>query len=251
MLMANDSGTRRICLLTGAGGRLGADFCRRFGSVYDIVAVCRERIPNVRTQDQWHVDPLDQTREPLPGPIVYTITADLTADGSIERIIELAVARFGRIDVVVNAAAFVMRERLTTLAEHTHFLDRAFNVNATIPIRLAATVARMCWADSSAANRAYNHNVINISSGAGLGVVDAPGLGAYSASKVALNFLTCYLAEELAGISVRVNAIAPTTFPDIIPTEAVSYEIRAVDSASFTGQIVDLSSSNVRHAIHG
>lgn len=230
---------RKVCLITGAGGRLGSAFCSRYAAAYDIVAVCRDRLPaGVRTQDRWYVDPLAGPHE---DPSVFTITADLTDDGAIDRVVELTLARFGRIDLLINAAAFVQRERLTTLAESTAFLERALHVNATIPLQLAATIARRAWSDSPDENRARNRNVINVSSGAGLGFAPVPGLSAYSASKVALNFLTCALAGELEGTGVRVNAVAPTTFPDLIPTEVVADTLVAIDQDACTGQIIDLT----------
>jgi NAD(P)-dependent dehydrogenase (short-subunit alcohol dehydrogenase family) len=232
---------RRVCVITGAGGRLGSDFCRRYGDQYEIVAVSRSRVPNVRTQDQWHVDPLRAEAGPSAGSSVYSIVADLTEPGALDEVVERALGRCGRIDLLVNAAVFVQRERLTTLADRTEFLDRAFHLNATVPLALAATVVRAAWADTPDENRILGRNVINISSGAGLGYAPFPGLSAYSASKAALNFLTCYLADELGGIGVRVNAIAPTTFPGLIPTEAVSDEIVAVDSSAASGQIIELN----------
>jgi NAD(P)-dependent dehydrogenase (short-subunit alcohol dehydrogenase family) len=230
---------RRVCLLTGAGGRLGSDFCKRYASFYDIVAVCRHRPPPTATQHEWSLDPLG-ARSFVGEPTVFTITADLTEPGAVDRVVELTLARHGRVDVLVNAAALVRRERLTSLAEDSAFLDEAFKLNATVPTRLAAVLARECWIAEPNANRTANRNVVNVSSGAGLGIVDAPGLAAYSASKVALNFLTCYLSGELYGLGIRVNAIAPTTFPDLVPTERVTDEIVALDASEQTGQIIEI-----------
>jgi 3-oxoacyl-[acyl-carrier protein] reductase len=232
---------RRVCLFTGAGGRLGSDFCQRYADRYDIAAVGRSRVPNVRTQDQWHVDPLRPMAGPADEAQVFSISADLAEPGALDHVVERTLARFGRIDLLVNGAVFVQRERLTTLADRTEFLEQAFHTNATVPLALAATVVRAAWADTPDANRMLARNVINISSGAGLGYAPFPGLGAYSASKAALNFLTCYLADELRGIGVRVNAIAPTTFPGLIPTQAVSDEIVAVDQGTSSGQIFELN----------
>jgi len=242
MTSARSSSDRKVCLLTGAGGRLGSAFCRRHAHEYDIVAVCRARRPvGVADQDRWRIDPLVEEAGRLAGPEVFTICADLTDENAIARVVELALARFGRIDVVVNAAVFVERERLTTLADSTAFLENAFRVNATIPLQLAATVAREAWFDSVEDNRAWNRNVINVSSGAGLAFAPVAGLAAYSASKSALNFLTCALAAELEGLGVRVNALAPTTFPDLIPTAVVADTIAAVDGDTYTGRVVDLT----------
>jgi NAD(P)-dependent dehydrogenase (short-subunit alcohol dehydrogenase family) len=231
---------RRVCLLTGAGGRLGSDFCKRFADDYDIVAVYRDHLPPVADQERGFIDPL-HVGDPQDGePEVFTVRADLRDDGAADRVVELALARFGRVDLLVNAAAHIQHERLMTLARDTSSLDDAFELNATVPVRLAAILARTFWDGRMEENIAYNRNVINISSGAGLGFVSHPGLGAYSASKVALNFLTCYLAEELHGFGVRANAIAPTTFPDLIATSEVSKEIARLDGALGTGEIVEL-----------
>lgn len=242
MTAARTTREKKVCLLTGAGGRLGSAFCRRHAHEYDIVAVCRTRRPaGVADQDRWRIDPLAAEEGALAGPEVFTICADLTAEGAIDRVVELALARFGRIDLVVNAAVFVQRERLTTLADSTAFLEDAFRVNSTIPLQLAAAVAREAWFDSVDDNRAWNRNVINVSSGAGIAFAPVAGLAAYSASKSALNFLTCALAAELEGLGVRVNALAPTTFPDLIPTAVVADTIAAVDGESYTGRVVDLT----------
>jgi NAD(P)-dependent dehydrogenase (short-subunit alcohol dehydrogenase family) len=237
--MSASSAQRRVCLLTGAGGRLGSDFCRRYGASYDIAAVCRRRRPDVADQDRRYVDPL-RPDGPDEDVEVFTIDADLRRPGEAERVVDLALAHFGRVDLLVNAAAHVERERLTTLCESTSFLDDAMYVNATVPALLASSLARAFWDGRRAENVEQRRNVVNVSSGAGLGYVDSPGLAAYSASKVALNFLTCYQAAELRGMGVRVNAVAPTTFPELVPTEQVSDQIVAVDAGDLTGQIVEL-----------
>lgn len=240
---------RRVCVLTGAAGRLGNDFCSRYADVYDIVAVCRRRLPAVACQHRWPVDPLF----PVPddgwhGPPVHAIEVDLEDDDAPERIVETALARFGRIDLLVNAAVWVRHERLMALADVPDILDRHFRLNATIPVRLAATAGRLYWCDRAQDNVANNRNVVNISSLAGSGVVPNIGLGPYSASKSALNFLTCHLAEEFQGIGVRVNALAPTTFPDVLPTSSVSDEIVALDQGPLNGHIVELDERGVATA---
>jgi NAD(P)-dependent dehydrogenase (short-subunit alcohol dehydrogenase family) len=237
--MRTRTSQRRVCLLTGAGGRLGSDFCRRYGASYDIAAVCRRRRPDVADQDRRYVDPLRPDRR-HDAVEVFTIEADLRRPGEPERVVDTALAHFGRVDLLVSAAAHVERERLTALCESTSFLDDAMYVNATVPALLAASLARAFWDGRRAENVEQRRNVVNVSSGAGLGYVDSPGLAAYSASKVALNFLTCYQAAELRGMGVRVNAIAPTTFPELIPTERVSDQIVSVDSGELNGQIVEL-----------
>jgi dTDP-4-dehydrorhamnose reductase len=42
--------TRRVCLLTGAGGKLGTALLREFAPEYDIVATYRRTVPHVNSQ---------------------------------------------------------------------------------------------------------------------------------------------------------------------------------------------------------
>jgi NAD(P)-dependent dehydrogenase (short-subunit alcohol dehydrogenase family) len=66
------------------------------------------------------------------------------------------------------------------------------------------------------------------------------GQAVYSATKAALNFVTYHLASELWHIGIRVNAIAPNTFPGLVPTDRVVKEIMAFDASEETGRIVTL-----------
>jgi len=232
---------RRVCLLTGAAGVLGTDFCRRRRHEYDIVAVYRDGRPAVATQDEWSFDPLApeqpvaEQRDP-----VFSVHADLRDLGEIDRVVELALARFGRIDLVVNAAVHVHRDRLTCLASSTDMVDEAFAINATLPIALAAVVARRFWLHRRVENEAWGRNVVNVSSMASFGVVPGIGLSAYSASKVALNMLSAHLAAELRPVGVRVNVVAPTSFPRLVPTSVVSDAIVDVDNSDLTGTAVQV-----------
>jgi NAD(P)-dependent dehydrogenase (short-subunit alcohol dehydrogenase family) len=236
-----DSGEEpRVCLLTGAGGRLGNEFCTLFAGSFDVAAVTRRRVPAVSDQHRGYFDPCAGTDVPTVEPEIFTIEADLEDPTSCERIVELTLARFGRIDLLVNAAADVRYERLTTAATDPSALSRAFAVNAVAPMQLAATVARQFWDGRFRENQVYNRNVVNISSGAGVGHTGVPGLAAYSASKAALNFLTRFLADEFRGFGVRVNAVAPTTFPQLIATSEVAKEIVRLDGSRENGEIISL-----------
>ena len=232
---------RRVCLLTGAGGRLGSDFCRRYRSQYDIVAVYRRRPPPVAYQDTSPVDPLN----PRAGLLadrdrVFAIRANLADDNDLIRMVDMVLAVHGHVDLLVNAAVQARRDRLVSLAERSAWLDNAFYVNALLPIRLAAIIAHRHWLWSRDENAAMGRNIVNISSSASVGLVPHAGLGVYSATKAALNMLSCHLAEELGPVGVRVNVLAPTSFPGLIPTSAVSDAVVDLDQSGLTGCIVGL-----------
>ncbi|WP_280186833.1 SDR family NAD(P)-dependent oxidoreductase, partial [Nocardia gipuzkoensis] len=102
------TGERRVCLLTGASGTLGDAFCQAYYRDYDIVAVCRTRTPAVPSQLEWYVDPLaPEAAVPENDARVFVVRSDLTEPGEVERVVDLALARFGRVDLLVNNAAHV------------------------------------------------------------------------------------------------------------------------------------------------
>lgn len=228
-------------LLTGAGGLLGDTFCRRYAHRYDIVAVCRERVPGVPSQHESFLDPLDPSAEvPDNAARVFTVRADLTAPGQVDRVVELALARHGRIDVLVNNAGHQQHHPHGMVDGDAALLDleRHLAVNVSVPLHLAVRVAQHFWRDRAAENRAAGRHVVNISSLAGSRVFPGQGQGPYAASKAALNQLTRHLADEFDAFGVRVNALAPNSFPGRLPTEDVADAIVRLDSESITGRVI-------------
>jgi len=235
---------RRVCLLTGAGGRLGSVFCATQADEYDIVAVYRHRHPPVPSQLQSLVDPLDPDTPPYTGGSVFAVQADLAMPGQVERVVELALARFGHVDLLVNAAAAA--EFGSTLA-NSHLLDTAlqqFHLNTVLPARLAAVLAREYWRDTPGENRIRNRSVVNMSSISGVETYVSQGI--YGASKAALNALTRHMARDFQQVGVRVNALAPTGFPLIIPTERVVARIRQLDCGDANGAVIVMDAAGER-----
>lgn len=226
---------RRVCLLTGAGGTLGSAFCSRLAERYDIVAVYRDREPPPPTQLATYVDPLGD--EPASGD-VYAVHADVTSPSGVARVVDIALARHQSVDLVVNAAAHAVWAPAVETAALLDSADRAFATNVLAPLRLAVELARRCWRDDPATNRARNRNVVNVSSSAGVYVYPGQFHSVYAATKAALNTLTIHLAEEFATFGVRVNAVAPDSFPHRIAIAEVLGDITALDEGTDTGRIV-------------
>lgn len=230
---------RRVCLLTGAGGLLGDAFCRAYYRQYDIIAVCRDRTPAAPSQDEWFVDPLDpETPVPENDSRVFVVRSDLTGSGEVERVVDLALARFGQVDLLVNNAGHtVFHPRGIVDGEATlDSFDTHFAVNVGVPLWLSTRLAQRCWLHAGAENRARNRNIVNVSSLSGSEVYPG-GQALYSSSKAALNHLTRHLAREFAEFGVRANAIAPNSFPALIPTEQVAASIAELDAGAMTGGV--------------
>ncbi|HKQ99953.1 MAG TPA: SDR family oxidoreductase [Pyrinomonadaceae bacterium] len=238
---------KKVCLLTGASGKLGTAFCRLHADKYHIVGVYRRRHPDVASQLQSFVNPLspEKTLEENEHPI-YAVQAELTDDRELERVVELALARYDRIDLLVNAAVHSVWSPILDSPRLLESAGTQFNTNVIIPLKLAALVARMFWRDREEENLKFNRNVVNVSSMAGVRVYRGVGQSVYSASKAALNQLTYHLADEFKAFGVRVNATAPNAFPRIVSTESVAQTIVRLDSGLLSGKILVLDSDGVR-----
>lgn len=236
------TGERRVCLLTGAGGTLGDAFCRAHARDYDIVAVYRNRAPAAVSQDEWYVDPLDPDAEvPENVAAVFTIRADLERDGEVERVVDVALARHGQVDLLVNAAAY-SHWHPQGLVDGDVLLDsveRHFAMNVGVPLRFATRLAQRFWLHRDLDNHARNRNIVNVSSIAASRVYPG-GQAIYAASKAALNQLTRHLAAEFAVFGVRANALAPNSFPSVVRTESVARAITDLDRGTATGRVLVL-----------
>jgi NAD(P)-dependent dehydrogenase (short-subunit alcohol dehydrogenase family) len=224
--------------LTGASGELGTALCELLAPRYDLALVYRTRRPFLAADDARFVDPLEpgtelaENRRPA-----LAVRADLERSGECDRVVAETMARFGRVDLLVNNAAAAL---WAPMLGDRRLLDdgtRQFLVNVVVPLRLALAAARRCWAADPAANRAARRNVVNVASIAGLRCYPG-GQSLYGASKAALIQLSAHMALELGEIGLRVNAVAPDSFPGIVATERVARAILALDESELTGAVV-------------
>ncbi|WP_228538917.1 SDR family NAD(P)-dependent oxidoreductase [Nocardia sp. XZ_19_385] len=248
---------RRVALITGAGGLLGNAFCQALYTEYDIVAVHRDRTPGVPTQYEWFVDPFDPEAElPENRSQAYLLRADLTEKGEVERVVDLALARFGTVDLLINNAAHMVWHGQGVVDGDAALddFDNHFRTNVEVPLRLATRLAQKSWLHDRDRNRSRNRNIVNVSSLAGTGVYPG-GQALYGSSKAALNHLTRHMAVEFKEFGVRANAIAPDSFPALVPTEKVLLSILELDRGGMTGGVyaiegpLELETTGGRHAL--
>jgi len=217
---------RRVCLLTGSSGRLGAYLCQHHTDQYDFAAVYRRNLPSGE---------------------VYGIKADLTGDGECDRVVEVALDRFGRVDLVVNAAVASIWGSMLECEPIWADAPVQFVTNVVVPLRLSCAIARLSWRLEVDENRAGNRNVVNVSSVSGRSIYPGEGQSVYAASKAALDHLTGHMALEFASIGVRVNAVAPNSFPSNIPIKRVAQAIVGLDEGNANGSIVVVDGVADRH----
>ena len=133
------------------------------------------------------------------------VQADLAEDADRIRLVQEAVAHWGRLDVVVNNAGISRVVPHADMAAATPDIWREqYEVNVIAPFRIVAEAEAALRA--SAAANGVPACVINVSSHAG---VRPKGASIpYAATKAALNHVTRLLAVSLAP-DIRVNAVAP------------------------------------------
>jgi len=225
-----------VCLITGAGGRLGNALCNEMADEYDIIAVYRRTIPNCDSQ---LVRSIGYPKVPdKKNSGIYCVQADLTNIEDLRRLVEVSIAKFGQIDVVINSAADLkFHGKLIELFQADDYPESQLQLNAIVPFRLISMVYDYCWKDASDENLRWNRNVINVSSMSGLNAYSG-GQAFYSASKAALNMLTLHLSNELSPYSVRANVVCPGRFMDNFTMGPVIESIKALMVNSATGTIV-------------
>jgi NAD(P)-dependent dehydrogenase (short-subunit alcohol dehydrogenase family) len=231
-----------VCLITGSAGRLGTSLCGALSETHEIAAVYRTEAPRFASQLRIPINvATGKTRERYGLP--FCIQGDLNNTDDVRRIVEVAMARFGHIDILINSAADTrFHGRLLEICFNSGAAENQLLTNCVAPMKLISAVFQECWKNESAENRNFNRCVINVSSVSGLYVYPNVGQAFYSASKAALNFLTMHLAYELANYSVRANSVCPSRFPDSVPTSKVVSKVKELMDSHVTGEVVEVLS---------
>jgi short-subunit dehydrogenase len=174
-------------LVTGASSGIGAATARAFAAGGDTVGICARR-----------EDRLTEVLEDLPGGRAWVV--DLADLDGIEAFAARADEELGGIDVLVNNAGIPKRRRATTMTPDD--VEAVMALNYFSPVRLTlAVLPRMLERGRG--------DIVNVSS---MGVhLVAFGVGAYSASKAALELFTEALYVELPGTGVRAHLVVPGT----------------------------------------
>jgi 3-oxoacyl-[acyl-carrier protein] reductase len=180
----------KVAIVTGAGSGFGEGIAKLYAQegarvlVADIVGQHAQRVTNeIRAA----------------GGDAQACVADVSQKDDFQRMVDDALAAFGRLDIVVNNAGTTHANGpMLEVDEATY--DRVFAVN----------VKSIYWSALCAVpvmRRQGGGSFINIASTAGLR--PRPGLTWYNGSKGAAVIISKSMAVELAPDNIRVNAICP------------------------------------------
>ena len=167
----------------------------------------------VSTSSRTQTDFTSQMLQDHPDRFHWT-EVDLEQGDAAKSLVRSVVARFGRIDVLVNNAGYLHQELLLTTPRRQ--VDSLVAVNLVAPILVAQACARAMTV--SGGGRILNVSSINAVRG-------HRGVSVYSAAKAGLDGFTRSLARELGPMNILVNSVVPGYF-DSDMTSGVTPENR-------------------------
>jgi gluconate 5-dehydrogenase len=187
----------RTALVTGASSGLGVTFARGLAYAGANVVVAARR-----------ADRLDAVAEEIraSGTQALAVPCDVTDAGQVARLVDQAVERFGRIDVLVANAGQTPEGGVRPERVPNELFEQSLRVNVMGTWHCCREVGARMLVDGKGGS------IITMSSVAGLGGQQNFPV-AYQTAKAAIINLTRNLACSWADRGVRVNALAPGWFP--------------------------------------
>ena len=211
-----------VVVITGASAGIGRATALRFareGASLVLAARSQDRLERLaeRLEERFAVETL-------------VVRCDVRQRAELEALAEAAIARFGRIDVLVNNAGYGLYGRIEDTPEdafrdllETNVLGAHNAIRAVLPHM----------------RRQGSGHIVNV--GSIVGKRSWPYHGAYAASKFALTGLTQALRGELAGSGVSVTLVLPasteTEFFANAPTFSPEYVPAPLGPVQTPGQV--------------
>lgn len=188
--------SERVALVTGSSRGIGRAIAERLASDgFAVVVNCRSRVEDAQTV----VAGIEAA-----GGEAIAIQADVTQADDVLRLVEATLARFGRLDLLVNNAGITRDGLLMRMKDEDWDLVLETNLRSVFLVSRAVLRPMM---------RQRGGRIINITSISGLG--GNAGQCNYSAAKAGIVGFTKSLAKEAGARGITVNAVAP----GYVPTE--------------------------------
>jgi len=179
--------SQKVVLITGASGGIGAEISRQVAKAGGKVVV----------HYAGRKEPADKLVEEIKalGSDAIALQADVRSSAEIKQLFDAAIAKFGRIDAVVNNAGIMITKFIKDFTDDD-FVNQV-NINFTGAF-FVLREAMLKVADGGV--------ILNISTS--VNRVPIPTYGPYGAIKSGVEHLTKVAAKEV-GRGIRVNAVSP------------------------------------------
>ena len=182
----SEAATHRVWFITGASTGFGREF------VLQLAALGQRVVATARRPEQI---------ADLASGTTLAVALDVTNPASIDSAVQAALAKFGRIDVLINNAGYGLAGAVEEATEAEYM--PVFETNVFGLIRLTRAVLPHLRAQRSG-------SIVNLSSIGGL--IGSAGWAFYNASKFAVNGFSEGLAAELAPLGIHVLIVEPGPF---------------------------------------
>jgi len=178
----------KVALVTGASKGIGAGIARRLAA--DGAKVVVNHASDKDGADQVVAD------VEAAGGAAMAVAADVRDKAEVEALVQAAIDRFGRLDIVVNNAGVYQFARIEDTSEALY--RQQFDINVLGPLLVTGAAVPHLGKGAS---------IINISSN--VTRVHPPESTIYSGTKGAIDAITGVLARELGPRGIRANAVNP------------------------------------------
>jgi NAD(P)-dependent dehydrogenase (short-subunit alcohol dehydrogenase family) len=181
--------TDKVAIVTGGDSGIGRAVAVAFALEGASVAI----VYNENTTDADETQRMIETR----GGTCLVIQADVRQKATCDDIVRQTVARFGKLNILINNAAYQMaQEKLEDISEEQ--LRRTFDTNI---------IAYIFMAQAALPHLRDGDAIVN--TGSIIGIVGNKILVDYTATKAAIHAFTKSLALQLGPQNIRVNCVAP------------------------------------------
>ena len=176
------STSNKVVVITGASQGIGAGLVKGFRDRgYQVVATSRSIKPSI-------------------DPDILTVAGDIADPETAERVIREAVARFGRIDTLVNNAGIFVAKPFTAYSKEDYAQVVATNMSGFFHISQRA-IAEM--------EKHSSGHIVSVTTSLVDHAIDGVPSVLASLTKGGINAATKSLAIEYAKRGIRVNAVSP------------------------------------------
>jgi NAD(P)-dependent dehydrogenase (short-subunit alcohol dehydrogenase family) len=181
--------TSRVWFITGASTGFGRELAMAALAKGDRVVATARNIAHLK-----------ELEERYPAH-VRAVPLDVTHPTDIHMALEIGVATFGRIDVLVNNAGYALFGMIEDVNEVQ--IRQQFETNVFGLLNMTRAVLPLMR------KQKFGH-ILNITSS--LGIVGLPVFGIYGATKHAVEGFSEALAQEVAGFGIKVTIVEPGSF---------------------------------------